>query len=91
MFDLFCGLGGATAGFLAEGFRCIGIDNERHRYGDHCYPSQLWIQDILTVDGAQLRDADFLWASPPCFIADTLILTRHIARTFYPRRQEAAE
>jgi C-5 cytosine-specific DNA methylase len=66
MIDLFCGLGGATEGFLAEGWHCIGIDNERHRYGNHCYPSQLWIQDILTVDGAQLRDADFIWASPPC-------------------------
>lgn len=66
MFDLFCGLGGATDGFLAEGWDCIGIDIERHQYGDHRYPAQLWIQDILTISGAQLRDADFLWASPPC-------------------------
>ena len=66
MFDLYCGLGGATEGFLAEGWHCIGIDIERHQYGDCRYPSQLWIQDILTISGAQLRDADFLWASPPC-------------------------
>ena len=26
MFDLCCGLGGATEGFLAEGWECIGID-----------------------------------------------------------------
>jgi hypothetical protein len=31
--DLFCGLGGWTEGFLAEGYDCIGFDNERH-----CYP-----------------------------------------------------
>lgn len=66
MFDLFCGLGGATEGFLAEEWDCIGIDIERHQYGDQHYPAQLWIQDILTIDGAQLRDANFLWASPPC-------------------------
>ena len=66
MFDLYCGLGGATEGFLAENWDCIGIDIERHVYGESKYPAQLWIQDLLTVDGAQLKDADFLWASPPC-------------------------
>ncbi len=30
--DLFCGLGGWTEGFLAEGYDCIGFDIERHRY-----------------------------------------------------------
>ena len=66
LIDLFCGVGGATEGFMQEGWHCIGVDIERHQYGDHRYPSQLWIQDILTIDGAQLRDADFIWASPPC-------------------------
>ena len=66
MFDLCCGLGGATEGFLAEGWECIGIDIERHIYGEHRYPAQLWIQNILTIDGAQLRDANCLWASVPC-------------------------
>ena len=66
MFDLCCGVGGATEGFMAEGWHCIGIYIERHQCGEHRYPSQLWVQDILTVHGAQLRDADFIWASPPC-------------------------
>ena len=66
MFDLCCGLGGATEGFLAEGWDCIGVDIERHQYGDNSYPAQLWIQDLLTISGAQLRDANFLWASVPC-------------------------
>lgn len=66
MFDLFCGLGGATEGFIAEGWECIGIDIERHDYGSGGYPGQLWLQDIMTVSGAQLRHADFIWASPPC-------------------------
>lgn len=43
MFDLCCGLGGATEGFLVENWHCIGIDS------------------------------------------------RHIARSFYPRKLEAAE
>ena len=28
--DLFCGLGGWSDGFLAEGYRCVGFDIERH-------------------------------------------------------------
>ena len=66
MFDLCAGLGGATEGFLAAGWHCIGVDIERHQYGDHRYPAQLWIQDLRTIHGSQLRDADFIWASPPC-------------------------
>ena len=64
--DLFCGIGGATEGFLTEGYDCIGLDIQRHVYGEHAYPAQLWIQDIKTVHGSQLRYADFIWASPPC-------------------------
>jgi hypothetical protein len=30
--DLFCGLGGWTEGLLAEGYRVVGFDVERHRY-----------------------------------------------------------
>ncbi len=30
--DLFCGLGGWTDGLLAEGYRVVGFDCERHRY-----------------------------------------------------------
>jgi hypothetical protein len=32
--DLFCGLGGWTEGFLAEGWDVIGFDIKRHVYGD---------------------------------------------------------
>lgn len=28
--DLFCGLGGWTEGLMAEGYRVVGFDNERH-------------------------------------------------------------
>jgi hypothetical protein len=64
--DLFCGLGGWTAGLLAEGFRVVGFDNVRHVYGEARYPAQLVIQDVLTLHGAQLKDAALIVASPPC-------------------------
>ena len=64
--DLFCGLGGWTDGLLAEGWDVIGFDIERHVYGEHRYPAQLVIQDVLTLHGSQFRDADLIVASPPC-------------------------
>jgi C-5 cytosine-specific DNA methylase len=64
--DLFCGLGGWAEGFLAEGYDCIGFDLERHDYGTGGYPGQLVIQDVLTLDGAQFREAAVIVASPPC-------------------------
>jgi len=64
--DLFCGLGGWTSGLLAEGYDVIGFDIERHVYGEHRYPAQLVIQDVLTLHGSQFRDAALIVASPPC-------------------------
>jgi hypothetical protein len=64
--DLFCGLGGWSEGFLAEGYRCVGFDIERHQYGGQKYPGQLVIQDVLTLHGTQFRDAACIVASPPC-------------------------
>lgn len=64
--DLFCGLGGWTEGLLAEGYRVVGFDIERHLYGEHRYPAQLVLQDVTTLHGAQFKDATLLVASPPC-------------------------
>jgi hypothetical protein len=64
--DLYCGLGGWTEGLLAEGYDVIGFDIERHDYGTGGYPAQLVLQDVLTLHGAQFRDADLIVASPPC-------------------------
>ena len=64
--DLFCGLGGWTEGLLAEGYCVVGFDNERHVYGEHAYPAQLVIQDVLTLHGRQFKDAALIVASPPC-------------------------
>jgi hypothetical protein len=64
--DLYCGLGGWTDGLLAEGYDVLGFDIERHEYGEHRYPAQLVIQDVLTLHGSQFKDATLIVASPPC-------------------------
>ncbi len=64
--DLYCGLGGWTEGLLAEGYQVIGFDCERHVYGEASYPAQLVLQDVLTIHGAQFKDAALIVASPPC-------------------------
>lgn len=65
--DLFCGLGGWAEGFLAESYSVIGFDNgECGRDLLQRYPGQLVIQDVLTLDGSQFRNAAVIVASPPC-------------------------
>lgn len=64
--DLYCGLGGWTEGLLAEGYEVVGFDIERHSYGEHAYPAQLVLQDVLTIHGRQFADAALIVASPPC-------------------------
>lgn len=64
--DMFCGLGGWTEGLLAEGYYVIGFDIERHVYGEHRYPAQLVIQDVLSLHGSQFKGANLIVASPPC-------------------------
>lgn len=64
--DLYCGLGGWTEGLLAEGYRVVGFDIERHVYGEARYPAQLVIQDVLTIHGRQFKQAALIVASPPC-------------------------
>ena len=64
--DLYCGLGGWTEGLLAEGYEVVGFDIEQHQYGDHRYPAQLVIQDVLTLHGRQFKDAALIVGSSPC-------------------------
>ena len=64
--DLFCGLGGWTEGLLAEGYDVVGFDIEQHVYGEHRYPAQLVVQDVLTLHGSQFKTAALIVASPPC-------------------------
>ena len=66
--DLCCGLGGWSAGFLAEGWDAIGFDIEKHEYGDKRYPGHLILKSILQINGYDLRAVNpaLVVASPPC-------------------------
>lgn len=64
--DLYAGLGGWAEGLLLEGFDVIGFDVERHVYGEHRYPAQLVLQDVMTLHGSQFVSAALIVASPPC-------------------------
>jgi len=70
VFDLFCGLGGWTEAFIAEGYRCIGFDIEAHDYGKGGYPGELVLRDIRSISGAELVKQygipACIMASPPC-------------------------
>lgn len=60
--DLFCGSGGWTDGFMAEGFEVVGVDLEHHPL----YRGQLILQDVRDLDGARLSRFQIIVASPPC-------------------------
>lgn len=62
--DLFCGRGGWTRGFLAAGFRVIGVDlTPQPDYP----PAATFLQaDARQLDGRQFRGCAIVVASPPC-------------------------
>lgn len=67
--ELFAGLHGWGEGALAAGFRVVGFD-----IVDMCAllgrlrPAgiDLVLQDVKTMHGSQLKDAEIIFASPPC-------------------------
>lgn len=70
VFDLFCGLGGWSEAFIAEGYQAIGFDIEKHDYGFGCYPGELVLRDIRSITGDELvrqyGAPVCIVASPPC-------------------------
>jgi hypothetical protein len=62
--DLFCGLGGWAEGFIMEGYRVIGFDNDP-RFAK-VYPGEFVLADVRTLDGRRFKDATVIVASPPC-------------------------
>lgn len=93
--DLYCGLGGWTEGLMAEGYRVVGFDNERHVYGDHSYPAQLVLQDVLTIHGSQFKNASLIVASPPCqeysYMAMPWSRAKQIAREYENGERDKAQ
>lgn len=64
--DLYCGLGGWTEGLQAEGYYVVGFDNVQQEANGARYPGQLVLQDVLTLHGAQFKDAALIVGSSPC-------------------------
>jgi len=65
--ELFCGRFGWGKGFTAEGYRVIGFDILHESYhGDVPEGCELVLQDVLTLNGSQFKDAACIVASPPC-------------------------
>ncbi len=65
--ELFFGTGGWTHGWLARGGRVIGFDIEHlPHHGEVPAGAELVLQDVLTLHGSQFKDADVIFASPPC-------------------------
>jgi len=63
--DLYAGRCGWTRGFLAAGYRSIAFDIERPSCSipEGC---DYVLQDVLTLDGAQFRNATIIVGSSPC-------------------------
>jgi hypothetical protein len=64
--DLYCGLGGWTEAFIAEGYECHGYDIEAHDYGNGSYPGTLHIRDVRSIHGSEFKDAAIIVGSSPC-------------------------
>lgn len=93
--DLYCGLGGWAEAFLAEGYRVVGFDIERHDYGTGGYPGQLVLQDARSLHGSQFRDAAVIVASPPCqkysYMAMPWSRAKHLARWYEESEEHRRE
>jgi site-specific DNA-cytosine methylase len=64
MLDIFCGLGGVSDGFAAEGFDVLGVDIEDMPAKG--YKHKFLRADIRDLKGEDFRGYDVIWGSPPC-------------------------
>lgn len=78
--DLFCGLGGASRGYVQAGFRVIGID----KFPQPDYPYDFIQSDVFDVDVLALGPVVVVHASPPCQhgAAITRGTNKHLRHTY---------
>lgn len=77
LLDLFCGGGGAAAGYAAAGFDVVGVDLVRQPH----YPFDFVLADATHYD---LAGFDAVHASPPCKRFTSARGDRHDLRLFDP-------
>jgi DNA (cytosine-5)-methyltransferase 1 len=63
LLDLFCGQGGAAAGYIRAGWDVTGIDRDDH---GKRYPGRFIQADALAFLAEHGREYDAIHASPPC-------------------------
>ena len=63
LLDLFCGQGGAAAGYIAAGWDVTGVDRDNHAKR---YPGAFVHGDALAFLAEHGREFDAIHASPPC-------------------------
>ena len=83
LLDLFCGAGGAAAGYHRAGFEVVGVDVRPQPH----FPFEFVCADVMDLPPAFLASFDAIHASPPCQ-AYTVLARRHPDRA-YPRLVEA--
>jgi len=73
LLDLYCGVGGASAGYAAAGFEVHGVDLKHGKR----YPYTYLRADVLDVlrDDNFIQQFDVIHASPPC---QTHSITQHL-------------
>lgn len=65
--ELFCGMFGWSQGWLKNGGLAVGFDWEHlPHHGSVPVGASLALQDVLTLEGSQFKNADLLLCSPPC-------------------------
>ena len=81
--DLYCGGGGAGAGYLAGGFtELVGVDKNDFRKK---YPGKFIWNEIQNISIDFIRQFDFVHASPPCqLFSVTSSLTESINYNYIP-------
>jgi len=62
--DLYCGVGGVSAGFLEAGWEVVGVDIERQI--DYVAPKNFMQGDAIKMLKELATGFDLIWASPPC-------------------------
>ena len=77
LLDLFCGAGGAAAGYHRAGFEVVGVDIQSQKH----YPFEFYQGDALTYALAHGREFDVIHASPPC---QGYSVTRNLHGREYP-------
>jgi len=73
LLDLYCGVGGASAGYAAAGFTVTGIDLKHGKRYPYTYIRGNVLQYLQDLDF--LRSFDVIHASPPC---QTHSITKHL-------------